>query len=452
MTNVPSRRLARIFGACAAAAVCAAEEPSLQKQIDELRRATQLLEQQVAGLTVDAGAGPPASPLRLLDLSLAVVAVGGGSSERDAGLAALQAGGHDPRQRGFSVPAVELAFSGAVDPFLVAEVRIATFISSEGETEVELEDAFARSRNLPAGLELKAGQYLTEFGRLNALHPHAWTWLDQPVINGRVFGADGMRGQGARIGLTLPLPWRTQALAGLQNAHGETMASFAGVEGDTVAGRPLGAHEVRDLGDLTANFAWTHALDLRDLALRAGVSAALGPNGAGADTRTAIYGAHVALRWGGGGHHHGHAHAHQAPGMTVTWETEVIARRYEVDDHTDDPDGVAASGDETLYPATTLRDRGLVSQLLVGVLPGWSAGLRYELATGSGESVGGRASDPTRDDRWRLSPLVVWQPSEASRLRLQYNLDRADHLAGERAHTVWLGVDVLLGSHAAHGF
>lgn len=434
----------------ALAATCAAEEPSLQKQIDDLRRATQLLEQQVAGLTVDAGAGAPASPLRLIDISLAVVAVGGTSSVQDAELAQLQAGGHDPRQRGFSVPAVELSFSGAIDPWLTAEVHIATFISTEGETEVELEDAFVRSQRLPTGLELKAGQYLTEFGRLNAMHAHAWTWLDQPVINSRVFGPDGLRGQGASVGVTLPLPWQTQLRAGLQNARGETMTSFASVEGETVAGRPLGTHDVHNLGDLAASFGWTNAIAVGDVALGAGMSAVVGPNTAGVDTRTAIYGAHLALRWGGGGHHHGHVH--QDGGATVTWETEVIARHYEVDLYTDDPDGVPASGDETDYPADTLSDRGIVTQVLVGVLPGWSAGLRYEQATGSGESVGGRAADSLRNDRRRLSPLVVWQPSEAARVRLQYNLDYADHLVDRRAHTVWLGIDVLLGSHSAHAF
>ena len=450
MPRASPRHLTLVLSALAA--TCAAEEPAppLQKQIDELRRATQLLEQQVAGLTVDAGAGAPASPLRLIDISLAVVAVGATSSVQDAELAQLQAGGHDPRQRGFSVPAVELSFSGAVDAYLHAEVRIATFISTEGETEVELEDAFVRSQRLPAGLELKAGQYLTEFGRLNAMHAHTWTWLDQPVINSRVFGPDGLRGQGARLGVTLPLPWQTQVLAGLQNAHGETMTSFAGVEGETVAGRPLGAHEVRDFGDLTACFGWTNAITVGDVAVRAGVSAAVGPNTAGVDTRTAIYGAHLALRWGGSEYHHGHTHAHRDSGVTVTWETEVIARRYEVDLYTDDPDGVPASGDETDYPADTLRDRGFVTQLLIGLLPGWSAGLRYEQATGGGESVRGRATDPMRDDRWRLSPLVVWRPSEASRVRLQYNLDHAEHLVDRHAHTVWLGIDVLLGSHSAH--
>ena len=36
--------------------------------------------------------------------------------------------------------------------------------------------------------------------------------------------------------------------------------------------------------------------------------------------------------------------------------------------------------------------------------------------------------DPFRDDRYRISPLVSWQPTPFSRIRLQYNYDRAKHL------------------------
>ncbi|HLB05195.1 MAG TPA: hypothetical protein VJL62_00595, partial [Thermodesulfobacteriota bacterium] len=100
----------------------------------------------------------------------------------------------------------------------------------------------------------------------------------------------------------------------------------------------------------------------------------------------------------------------------------------------------------------TLRDWGLYTQLLYGFHPGWAAGLRYEYATGSGDSVGGRDSDPFRDDRMRVSPLLSWMPSEFSRIRTQYNYDRADHLDDKEAHSVWLGIEFMYGAHAAHAF
>ena len=43
----------------------------------------------------------------------------------------------------------------------------------QGDTVVELEEAIMTTRSLPKGLQLKAGQFLTEFGRINPTHPHA---------------------------------------------------------------------------------------------------------------------------------------------------------------------------------------------------------------------------------------------------------------------------------------
>jgi hypothetical protein len=65
---------------------------------------------------------------------------------------------------------------------------------------------------------------------------------------------------------------------------------------------------------------------------------------------------------------------------------------------------------------------------------------------------GGRDADPFRDDRYRVSPLLVWYASEFARLRLQYNYDRADHLTNDRAHSVWLVLEALIGTHPAHKF
>jgi hypothetical protein len=51
-----------------------------------------------------------------------------------------------------------------------------------------------------------------------------------------------------------------------------------------------------------------------------------------------------------------------------------------------------------------------------------------------------------------VSALLLWQASEFSRLRLQYNWDEADHLAGGDASSVWLSLEVLYGAHAAHTY
>ena len=105
-------------------------------------------------------------------------------------------------------------------------------------------------------------------------------------------------------------------------------------------------------------------------------------------------------------------------------------------------------------PGDRYHDWGLYTQLLWGFTPGWAAGLRYEYATGSGPSVsdGGRQADFLRDDRHRVSPLIIWQPSEFSRIRLQYDFDHADFLPSGDAHSLWLAFEVLYGAHPAHQY
>jgi hypothetical protein len=406
---------------------------ALQKQLDDLRRSQELLATQIAELQLEAGDPRPAAAPRLVDLAFVTTVVAGGSSVDDETLAGLQGGGHDPQGRGFSVPNVELIIGGTLPPWVAAEVRLVTFIDSDGATGIELEEAFVRSLSLPAGLELTAGQFFTPFGRINAVHPHAWSWLDQPVINSRVFGGDGMRSQGATVAVTSPVAWASRLMATVQNARGETMPSFAGEEGADVAGRPLGEHEVHAFSDLVTVLGWRAGVDpASGIALRVGADLAFGPNAAGADTGTTLYGGHVALRWCDDPH-----------GLLRRGDVqvlgEIIGRDYEVDAYTEGPDS---------YPEDTLRDLGVVMQVEVGLADQWSTGLRYEQATGSGDSVGGRDADALRDDRWRLSPLITWRPHEALRLRLQYNLDHAGHLEEDLAHTVWLGLDVALGHHS----
>ncbi|MEQ8194890.1 MAG: hypothetical protein RIB59_10415, partial [Rhodospirillales bacterium] len=151
--------------------------------------------------------------------------ISGGSSVGNEALGNLQRGDHDPKTNGFSVSNVELFVGGTVDPYFDAQANIALQIDSEGETKIELEEAFFTTRNLPGGLQVKGGQYFTEFGRANTQHPHSWSFVDQPVVQSRLLGADGLRSQGARVSWLTPLPWFSEFTLGAQNAKGETAAS-----------------------------------------------------------------------------------------------------------------------------------------------------------------------------------------------------------------------------------
>ncbi|PWB79277.1 MAG: hypothetical protein C3F08_07150 [Candidatus Methylomirabilota bacterium] len=417
----------------------ATAESALEKAVQEMEpqaittAPSDLLARQVGGST-----------LRLIDVSLDALFAAGSSSEPERSIRQLEGGDHDPRKRGFTVQQAELSLTGAVDPYLTGEAHIIYLIDpAVGDTRVELEEAFLTTQALPYGLQLKAGQFFTEFGQLNPQHPHQWDWLDQPVIHTRLFGPDGLRQTGVRLGWLTPLPWYSQLYVSAQNANGETAAGFLSNEDffkeRPIGGRPFVQRDVRNMTDLLYLLRWENSWNPSEtVTTKFGLSGLFGPNATGSDGHTRIYGTDLKLTW--------------RPTVSFRgrpfflWQSEAMGRDYLADRFSD--------GTITL-PRKLLRDWGFYTQGLYGFSDGWAAGLRYEYASGSGASVlafNGRDADPFRDDRHRISPLVVWHPTEFSRLRLQYNYDRADHLESHDAHSVWLGVEFLYGAHPAHKY
>lgn len=391
--------------------------------------------------------------LRLIDVSLDVLWAAGGSSEKDKSLETLQGGGHDPRKRGFTYPNVELSFAGAVDPYFNAEAHIVHFLDPlTGETVTELEEGYLTTTDMPFGLQIKAGQYLTEFGRVNPTHPHAWAWQDQPVIHTRVLGPDGMRAPGFRVGWLTPAPWFSELYFGVQNANGEQMSSFLAneefFEERPVGGRSFVPRDVTGFGDLVYSMRWDNAWEVsKTVNARFGLSAAFGPNATGPHGRTSIFGMDFGLKW--------RPPDGKRTGRFLDWDTEFLYRHYRADPGIDSGEDPGDPADDIALGRDVLNDWGVVTQALYGFQPNWSAGLRLEYASGSGRSVGpyaGRGGDPFRDDRFRASPLVQWRLSEFSRVRFQYNYDRAEHLRHDDAHSFWVGWEFLIGAHPAHKY
>ncbi len=372
--------------------------------------------------------------IKLIDVSFDTLLAAGWSSVPDDDIERLQGGGHDPTRRGFTLQQAELSFAGAVDPYFTAEAH--TVFTPD---DVELEEAYFTSTALPANLQLKGGYFLTEFGRINPTHPHAWDWIDQPIVNTRMFGGDGLRSPGARLAWLTPLRWFSEAQIGVQNANeGDTTPSFLGV--DAVGGRPVVKTATGSPKDLLYLARWKNAWNWNDsLTTLLGFSGLFGPNGTGADGRTYLYGADMVWKWQPPNHFRGWPF--------VTWQSEAMFRDYVADRFVAEDDSAA------VVPRDTLHDWGLYTQVLWGFHPQWAAGLRYEYAGGSGPSLNdGRQNDFLRDDRQRVTPLIVWQPSEFTRIRLQYDFDHARFLSDDEAHSVWLGIEVLYGAHPAHQY
>ena len=355
----------------------------------------------------------------------------GWSTESDVG--SLQAGDHDPRVRGFSIPNAELSLDGTVDPYFLAFANIVYKLDAEGETGVELEEMYFLTTSLAWNLQLKGGQFFAEFGRQNPQHPHSWGFADQPLVLNRMFGGEGLRSQGMRLSWLAPTPWYTEAMIGVFNSAGGTTSSFRSEESPEIHGGNPVQREVTGPLDLLLVPRVSTSFELTNTqTLLLGVSAAVGPNNSGPDARTKIFGADLYWKWKS-------VRARQGFPF-VSFQSEAVLRRYTATERGSAEDPLIA------LPNEKLRDRGMYAQILWGIKPLWVASLRGEFANGSD----GAFASASRADRYRISPNLTWYPSEFSKIQLQYNYDHRTGIGVD--HSVWLQIEFLLGAHTAHKF
>ena len=384
--------------------------------------------------TVQPASAPwsPSQPIPLLsgsrgylNLSLVGIVDAGWSTRRDP--TRIQLGDHDPIRRGFSLPSEELVLEGAVDPYFRAAASIVFHLDEHNQTEVELEELFLVTTSLPWNLQLKAGQFLAEFGRVNQQHPHAWDFVDVPLIAGRVLGPEGLRNPGARLSYLLPTPFYAELALAVHNSEGGKAYSFRNEE--ALFGRDADVGDPHSAGDLLYVPRLASSFEVGDEhTVLAGVSGAFGPNASGHDTDTQIYGFDLYWKW--------KPVSHDGGFPFLAWQTEAMVRRYE-----------AGQVVDLGLPRQTLEDYGVYSQIVYGPARRWVTALRGEWVDGD---HGASPSDESTARRVRISPNLTFHPTEFSKVRLQYNYDHSAAL--ESDHSLWLQTEFLLGAHAAHRF
>ena len=405
-----------------------------QRTLDSLAAAVAALQVKLDSVSSAAPHGDAAAPVRTSGayMNVGFVSLSDAGWSTEPNVPSLQLGDHDPSVRGITMPNSELSLDGAVDPYFKGSSNIVWKIDDRGETGVELEEAFLITTSLPANLQLKVGQFFTEFGRHNPQHPHSWAFVDLPLVLGRIFGPDGLRTQGIRLSWLAPTPFYTEAMLMVGNATGETTFSFRSdasseIHGGVPVDRPVdGVRDLLIVPRLASSF------DLSDTqTLLVGASAALGPNNSGLSARTRIYGADGYWKW--------KSPTAQQGFPFVSLQAEGLVRQYEANAR------VALEDPAVTLPASTLGDRGGYAQLLWGIRPRIVGGLRGDLVRADTASF-----STTRNDRVRVSPNFTWYPTEFSKIRFQYNLDRRTGVKTD--HSLWVQFEFLLGAHAAHKF
>lgn len=319
----------------------------------------------------------------------------------------MELGGHDPARTGFNFQALEMSVQSNVDPYFRFVGNLALALDG-----LEIEEAYGQTLSLPGGLQVRAGQMLTRFGRMNTMHPHAWSFVDQSLVIGKFLGADGNRGLGAEVSWLAPLPWYLELVVSMTDAAGESTArSYLG-------GGEWNVHGMRD-------FLYTVALKQffpfgREWSLSWGLTGQVGPNATQHGNLTSIYATDLYLRYRPTG----------SPGrasLSFTFEGMYRVRQ---------------------VPQDSLRDWGGYAQVVWQFLERWELGGRYEY-------VSGLANDPL-DPEWttgrhRAALEASFYPSHFSRLRLQGTCD----LPRWQADPIWgavLNLELSVGAHGAHAF
>lgn len=318
-----------------------------------------------------------------------------------------QRGGHDPLKNGFNLQQLELSIGSAVDPYWRFDGNLV--FSQFG---VEVEEAYATSTALPHNLQARAGQFLTRFGRLNATHPHAWEFVDQPLVLGKFFGGEGNRGLGAELSWLSPLPWYLELVGSASEAQGASTArSFFGQQ-------DLGVESLADLqltGAVKQFFPFGS-----DWSLAWGLSGAFGPNPSGRSNRSEIYGTDLYLKY---------RPLRDGDWTTISLTTEAMARRRQV-------------------PGGILTDEGLYTTLFWRFAQRWAVAARHEAVTG----VGNDPLDPEWTGlRQRSSANLTFWPTEFSRIRLQTSADAPAWKAAP-VYGVFLAFETVIGAHGPHQF
>jgi len=100
------------------------------------------------------------------------------------------------RAKGFGLGETELAFSASIDDMFYGKLTT-VFESHDGESEVNVEEAFIQTMALPNGFTVRAGRFLSNIGYLNNQHLHTDAFTSRPsayraFLGGHYFD-DGLR-------------------------------------------------------------------------------------------------------------------------------------------------------------------------------------------------------------------------------------------------------------------
>lgn len=328
-----------------------------------------------------------------------------------------------PITEGLALGETELNFSANVDDKFMAWLTLPVAIE-DGETAVEIEEAWLETTALPAGLSARFGRFYSGIGYLNSKHLHAWDFADQPLPY-QAFLGDQYLDDGLQLRWVAPTS--TYLELGAEVLRGGRYPS-AGADNSG-----FGTHSlfVNFGGDVGASNSWLAGLSYLQ------ASAIDRPSGPEDDPvffngDVDITGAHFIWKWARNGN----------------WKQRNIIVQSEALWRNENGDYLLSGPGSIIYDNDQF---GWYVQAVYQPFPRWRFGGRID---GLSSDTPGSAFDDTllaerSDEPNRYSLMMDWSNSEFSRLRLQYTRDESGLEAGSQ----W-GLQYILsiGAHGAHSF
>ncbi|MCP4131441.1 MAG: hypothetical protein GY754_10710 [bacterium] len=335
--------------------------------------------------------------------------------------------------KGFNLNYGELGLYSAVDPYLEL---FGTFHLSEESFGIE--EAFFNTTSFPGGFQVKAGKFLSKFGRVNEQHAHTWDFADQPVVYNTLLGGEGILEKGVQLTWVAPLDFFL--LIGGELLEGENENSF-GSEGFS---NNVIHIDARGYPNLYTGFVES-SIDIDDLTFLFGFSYAGGKarinHGISDTSGHAVYGSTMVF------------------GGDLTVKYFIDSYRYfsfqgeYLFRNIDGKKYAAGSSGTTTYNLEK-NQSGLYSQVVVKPFLQWRMGARFEMLHLNKVTLGG-SEENTKDNLFKCSAMLEYNATEFSRLRLQYNYDKTkyDTTSNNKIiHEIVLECNITIGAHGAHSF
>lgn len=321
---------------------------------------------------------------------------------------------------GFSLGESELNLNASIDNLFYGNFTLAV-AESNGDSTVELEEAWMQTLALPRGLTLRGGRFFSGIGYLNGFHTHADDFADRPLPY-RVF----LDGQYADDGVQLR--WLAPSARFIElGAEWVRGASFP-ASGNAHRGKGAWTVFGHIGGDIGESSSWRAGLGY--LAARAHARITGGGDRFDGDSDLLL--ADFVWKWAP----HGNPYA-----RNFKLQGELFWRH-------EDGRFLPAGGRSLAYGGDQL---GAYLQAVYQFMPRWRTGARLAAldAEDPGAAFAGTTLDPRGRTPWRATLMADWSNSEFSRIRLQYAHD-ASQLTGDEQ--VVLQYLVSLGAHGAHQF